>query len=133
MSETFHALKGSLGTPSLHVGNYPMFSSERDGTTTLSHAIGFRQDGSVLNLHYKLAGRGGMNQVRRQMRALVRDGEAAELCRDVAEKVADSKLNKHSSITEVAIVRDVYQFEEFFSGELAPAKREELARCTVRR
>ena len=112
---------------------YPMFSKERNGVTELSHPIGIREDGTTIDLHYRTVSRGGMNQVRRQIRKIIRNGDAKELCHDVAEYVARSKRKEYQDIVAVAIVTDTYDFHEFFSGNRTPRRRKVIARCAVKR
>lgn len=112
---------------------YPMFSEERHGTTQLSHAIGIRADGTTMSLHYRVVGSGGMNQVRRQIRKIVRSGDADELCRKVAAHVAQSRRTEYGELVEVAIVTDTYDFHEFFGSRRTPRRRLIVARCPVDR
>ncbi len=112
---------------------YPMFSKERHGATELSHPIGIREDGTTIDLHYRTVSRGGMNQVRRQIRKIIRNGDGKELCHDVAEYVAKSRRNEYQDIVSVAIVTDTYDFHEFFGGNRTPRRRKVIARCAVKR
>ena len=112
---------------------YPMFSKERHGVTELSHPIGIREDGMTIDLHYRTVASGGMNQVRRQIRKIIRNGDAKELCRDVAENVAKSRRKEYRDIVAVAIVTDTYDFHDFFSGNRTPRRRKVIARCAVER
>ena len=112
---------------------YPMFSKERHGVTELSHPIGIREDGTTIDLHYRTVSRGGMNQVRRQIRKIIRNGDGKELCHDVAEHVAKSRRKEYQDIVAVAIVTDTYDFHEFFSGNRTPRRRKVIARCAVKR
>lgn len=111
---------------------FPMFTTKREATTEISHPIGFRADGSSVDLHYKLAGGGGMNQIRRQIREIVKDDDADDLCKRVAKNVARSSRRDCSDVIEVAIVSDTYRYDLFFNGQPEPVEREFHARCGVR-
>ena len=112
---------------------FPMFTTVREGRTTLTHPIGIRADGSQVSLHYKVVGSGGMNQVRRQIRSRVKRGEAEELCRKIAERVARSDRQEHRDLVAVAIVRDRFELDPFFSGDRTPAERDIRARVEILR
>lgn len=112
---------------------YPMFSKKRSDETQVAHPIGIRADGSTVNLDYRVAGRGGMNQVRRQIRKIIRHGDADELCRNIAKQVARSDRPPYRELQSVAIVTDTYRFSDFFRGDHKPHKRKVEARCVIER
>ncbi len=112
---------------------FPMFTTVREGRTRLTHPIGIRADGSEVSLHYKVVGSGGMNQVRRQIRSRVKRGEAEELCREIAERVARSDRQEHRDLVAVAVVRDRFELDAFFSGDRTPAERDIRARVEIPR
>ena len=112
---------------------YPMFTKVRRERTYIYHPIGFQADGTVVNLSYRLAGSGGMNHMRRQMRRIVRAGYASDLCERVMKEVAASDKPELASIEAVAIVRSRYNIDAYFQGDRQPVKRKEHARMTVER
>jgi hypothetical protein len=111
---------------------YPMFSENPSDRQRVHYLIGFDAEGNRHLLPYHYAGRGGMNQVRRQMNRLVSAGEASELCRDVAERVAraGSRLRK---IGQVAVVTGTFRLSAYFTGRATPDAEQVRAQCAVRR
>lgn len=112
---------------------FPMFTNQRNAQTSLTHPLGFRRDGSEVNLPYWVVAGGGMNQVRHQIPRLIKQGKGEDLCAGVARTVARSQRDFYRDIVEVAIVKDRFQFDRFFHGDRTPAEREVLARCAVSR
>ena len=112
---------------------YPMFTSQRGSTTTLYHAVGRTQDGDTVNLPGKLAGAGGMNAVRRQMRKLCRDGRADQLAAQVSERLADSRLVNHNKIIAVDVVKSRYALESCIAESADPVSQEVLATHPIQR
>ena len=112
---------------------YPMFTSQRSNTITLYHAVGRTEDGDTVDLPGKLAGAGGMNTVRRQMRKMCRDGRADELAARVAERLADSRLANQHKIMAVEVVKSRYALESCIAESDDPVSREVLATHPVQK
>ena len=112
---------------------YPMFTARRGEDTGLIHPVGVRADGSEVDLHYRFADDGGMNQVRRQIRKRVRNGQADLLCEEIARNVAASRDPAVSDVVEVQLVDDDYHIRNFFAGQQEPHRRKVLVRCLVER
>lgn len=112
---------------------YPMFTTVRGGRTRVTHLIGLDEDGKRHQLHYKYAGMGGMNQVRRQINRAVREGRADALCRTVAERVAAKNDPDLAGVTTVQIVTGRYLLEDYFAGARRPVKEQVRASCPVER
>lgn len=110
---------------------YPMFSHERSNRTTLRRAVGLRADGSEVPLHYKLAGSGGMNQVRRQMRSRIKGGGAEELAQEIHDNLLET--SRYDDVVEILIVRDRFRLDRVMSGERTPDHRKVYVRMPVRR
>ncbi len=110
---------------------YPMFSEKRDPEQKVTHFIGIDPSGARQNLRYSLAGQGGLNQLRKQIRKKVSDMEADELCLQVASGV--NKRKKLRAITEVRIVTGTYNMYDYFSGQRSPLKERIHATCEVGR
>lgn len=112
---------------------YPMFTSQRSGTTTIYHAVGRTQDGDTVDLPGKLAGAGGMNTVRRQMRKMCQDGRAAELASKVAKRLAGSRLVNQHKIIAVEVVKSRYALESCIAESVDPVSQEVLATHPVQK
>ena len=96
---------------------YPMFTSRRGEVEEVVYIEGLDVRGEGRPLSYKLAGAGGLNQARRQIRRIVRDGWADSLCRAVAEKVARGGKRSLADVAEVRVVTGGYNLASYFSGE----------------
>lgn len=111
---------------------FPMFTGIRGGRTTVTHPVGILSDGSTVDLHYRVAGSGGMNKVRSQIRRRVGVGEARELCVEIAREIRLRRRDYPPGMVEVALVHDQYRFEDFFAGRRNPFDREFIARVEFR-
>jgi len=99
---------------------YPMFTKKRSGHVRLSYLVGITADGDEIPLHYKFAGRGGMNLVRKQILQTIRSGRTAELCHKVARRVARSTRRPIQDVALVAIVTGTFRSDEYFAGQTRP-------------
>ena len=97
---------------------YPMFSARRGDTAEVTYAQGVTSSGAHVPLHYSHIGTGGLNQVRRQLRRLVRDGGADETCRRVARRVARAPDSQLRDIVEVRVVTEEFVLDDFSAGQL---------------
>ncbi len=112
---------------------FPMFSEVRGETYKVAHLVGLDTEANRKLVSYKLAGTGGLNQVRRQIRKTVREGGAATLCQSVAERVAKSKQKSLASLSKIQIITGEYNLNEFFAGNKTPVKEITHATCNVER
>jgi hypothetical protein len=97
---------------------YPMFSARRGDTAEVTYAQGATSSGAHAPLHFKYIGAGGLNQVRRQLRRLVRDGGAEETCLRVAQRVASARDSQLRDIVEVRVVTGDFVLDDFSGGLL---------------
>lgn len=107
---------------------YPMFSAARSGTGTVHHLVGVDADGAEHPLHFRHAGTGGLNQVRRQINRRVREGRADVLARAVAASVARGAA---PSVVAVRVVTSRHRYDEFFAGNRTPRSRTVVAEAPV--
>lgn len=112
---------------------YPMFTSQRSSKMTIYHAVGRTQDGDTVNLPGKLAGAGGLNTVRKQMRKMCQNGRADELAAKVAERLAGSRLASQHKIMAVEVVKSRYALESCIAESVDPVSREVLATHPVQK
>ena len=112
---------------------YPMFTSQRSSTTTIYHAVGRTEDGDTVDLPGKLAGAGGMNTVRRQMRKMCQDGRSDELAARVADRLAGLRFANQHKIMAVEVVKSRYALESCIAESVDPVSREVLATHPVQR
>jgi len=112
---------------------YPMFSKKRAPTLRVSYLVGYDERGREQPIHCRYAGAGGLNQVRKQIRARVRQGKATTLCRQVAARVARKRGGRLADVKSVAVVTGVYDLEGYFRGNTEPVSVRIEAKCPVRR
>lgn len=112
---------------------YPMFSEKRSRTGTVNHLIGIDADGAEHVLSHRLAGAGGLNQVRRQITRRVREGRAGQLARTVAHNVARSVDPSAQRIERVRVVTSRHRYDDFFAGDRSPRSRRVHAEAPVPR
>jgi len=85
---------------------FPMFSEKRRPEMKVTYLVGLDGAGNRHKIPYKFAGNGGLNQVRKQIAAKVRLGEAEDLCGKVAQNLAKRKSKSYADLTEVRIVTE---------------------------
>lgn len=112
---------------------YPMFSVARTGTGKVHHLIGVDTAGHEHVLHFRHAGSGGLNQVRRQINRRVREGRADVLAALVATSVGTAESLPETSVKTVRVVTSKHRFDDFFAGDRVPRSRVVLAEATVAR
>lgn len=102
---------------------YPMFSARRHETGTVVHLMATDSDGYALMLHYRHAGTGGLNQVRRQIRRRVHEGAAAGLATTAATSVRASRRHEDRELVQVLVVSSEHHYDTFFAGDPTPVHR----------
>nr|MDQ3611509.1 hypothetical protein [Actinomycetota bacterium] len=99
----------------------------------VTHLVGLDARGGRHLLPHTLVGPGGLNQVRRQLRRLVRRGRAEQVCRDVARRLAADTGRRHAHIVEVRVVTGRYHFDDYFAGRRDPvAERVDASHAVAR-
>lgn len=109
---------------------FPMFSAKRSKTYKLHYVVGYDVNGNHHALSYKLSGKGGFNQVRRQIRKAAREGQGAALL----EKTANNMLakSKYTHIDRIVLVEGKYHLERYFTnGEKSPRSEKEIAQLKI--
>lgn len=108
---------------------YPMFSAKRAATYSAQTIYGVDGSGKRTVLPYRLAGTGGFNAVRRQLRVHVKEKRAAELCRGVAARLSRSSRRELAGIREIRIATQTHNVDAFFAGERTPLSEKVHAVC----
>lgn len=106
---------------------YPMFSARRAERVQIYHLVGITATGERRPIVYRLCGTGGLNQVRRQLRQLMREGWADELCERVAHEIARERSGAHADVVAVEAVRTEYNLVGYFSGDKRPLAQKHYA------
>jgi hypothetical protein len=107
---------------------YPMFSMPREGKAKMTYLVGVADDNRRVYLSYKLAGTGGMNQVRKIIRKRA-ESQPQKLCNKVAKAVA--KSSEYPGITQVKIVKGEFELEAFSNHDFTPIDSEIVCTCNV--
>ncbi|REE03569.1 hypothetical protein [Citricoccus muralis] len=130
---------------SFPLSTYPMFSDDRKDRTRIPHVAGFTADGDRMVPHYSHFGAGGLNQVRKQITRMVRQGRAVEVAQRYADALAEQqrrtagqgtspaaqRRRKEAGIVRVEIVRSRYFFDTYFAGNTTPQMETVHARADV--
>lgn len=129
---------------SFPLSTYPMFSEDRKGRTRVPHVVGFTAEGERVLPHHLHFGAGGLNQVRKQIARMVRQGRAVE----VAQRYADAlhaerdrstrgsspgaqRRRREAPIVQVEVVRSRFEFDAYYAGDRQPLTETVHARCIV--
>lgn len=112
---------------------YPMFTARRSATVKVTHLIGVDAAGRRYQIPYTYAGSGGLNQVRRQINRVVREGRAGVLCDLVAARIAVQQTGPLTEVTRVQLVIGKYRLADYFAGETSPVSESVLASSEVGR
>lgn len=130
---------------SFPLSTYPMFSDDRKDRTRIPHVAGFTADGDRIVPHYSHFGAGGLNQVRKQITRMVRQGRAVEVAQRYADALSEQqrrsagqgtspaarRRRKEAGIVRVEIVRSRYFFDTYFAGNTTPQMETVHARADV--
>lgn len=125
---------------SFPLSTYPMFAIDRRGQQGIRHVVGFTADGVRVPLHYNHYGRGGLNQVRRQVNRAARSKDAVKVAQHYADSLAKRPRPREREVEEVAVVRSRFVFDDYFgvgpdgtakTPDTNPASEKVLARCAV--
>lgn len=109
---------------------FPMFSAKRAKTQKLHYVVGYDENGIRRNISYKLTGKGGFNQVRRQIRKYAKNGRGDELLLKTAQKM--STKSKYRDIACIELVEGKYHVERYFlSGQKSPVSEIVIAHQTI--
>lgn len=120
-------------TDSFPLSYYPMFTKRRRPRAKVTHLMGVDGRGRRSPLPYTLAGRGGLNHVRKHLSRTVAAGRADELCRSVAASVARRDEPELAGVVSCEVVSGTYRLATYFSGRTAPvAERVHAAHPVVR-
>ena len=112
---------------------YPMFTTKRGATYNVTYLAASDAAGHRQGLSYRLAGSGGFNQVRRQIRKTARDGRADQLCACVAAKLAPRDGEPYIDLIDVHVLTGTFDIARYFSGDKMPVKEKIHATCSIER
>jgi hypothetical protein len=116
------------------LSNYPMFSTNKDVTTTVDQAVGIAKDGGATPLPPSALGTDEVLQARSTLARAVRGGKAAtaQLCTTIASRIASD--DAHAGVDRVEIRTVSFDSLEWFvNGVRTPTKQRPHASCPVTR
>lgn len=126
--------KDKVEEDSFPLSTYPMFSDDRKDRARIPHVAGFTADGERMVPHYSHFGAGGLNQVRKQVTRMVRQGRAVEVAQRYADALAAQRersaprgegpgavrRRREAGIVRVEVVRSRYFFDTYYAGNTTP-------------
>ena len=113
---------------------YPMFSKKRKTTYSMYYLVGYDIHQNRYNIHYKLAGTGGFNQVRRQIQKAGRSNNPQIFIQQLAEQIAQKKRLPYIEMERVELVKGYYHLENFFKKlDTLPIMEKTIALQTIKR
>jgi hypothetical protein len=137
--------KDKVEEDSFPLSTYPMFSDNRKDRTRIPHVAGFSAHGERIVPHYSHFGAGGLNQVRKQVTRMVRQGRAVEVAQRYADALAAQRVRpaprgggpgavrrrREARIVRVEVVRSRYFFDTYYAGNTSPQVETVHARADV--
>ncbi len=112
---------------SFPLSNYPMFSRKLpDPTVRLQYALGIAADGTRHHLPPKLIANEEVLQARVHLARTVARGGANELCRQIAQRLAETRApgGAFADVVEVRIVTGTHHAVDYLRSLGHPAKRQ---------
>ncbi len=116
---------------SFPLSHYPMFSARRAKTYSSPTLRAGDANGRLVTLHHRLAGSGGFNEVRRQLRTQIERGAADKVCTTVAKRLSRNQSGVYEGLQWVEVATGTHHLDAYFHGETQPRKVKVHARCAV--
>lgn len=110
---------------------FPMFSTRRPRKAGINYAVGVRADGTRTYLPSATLGSGGLNQVRRQLNRVVREGATAGYAVALAARVAARRGLR--DVVRVEIVRGRFDLDRCLLERVVQGTEKVLAAAPVPR
>lgn len=108
---------------------YPMFSARRPQKAGINYAVGVRADGTRCYLPSRMLGPAGINQVRRQLNRVIREGSAQGHAATIAARVASHQGLR--DVERIEIVRGRFDLDRCFLERAVRGKERALASVPV--
>jgi hypothetical protein len=112
---------------------FPMFSSGRGDLQTEHYVVGWDAPGNRSAIHFNnIAAGGSIVRIRRAtVGAMVRRGQAAQLCRAVSRRIAQRNLRALKPLVSLGVVTGTFSLSEYLRGNKAPVSEKVLATCSI--
>ncbi len=95
---------------------YPMFTNKRGEVYRQNYLVGIDAENDRIRIPYRFAGAGGgLNQVRRQINKMVREGHVNDLCVSVASRLSRRRSAPLNRVVRVRVVTGSYRLTDYFS------------------
>src|SRR5262245_37223361 len=112
---------------------YPMFSQKREPTESFYYVVGRDAQGARRLIPRKWISRGGQNQVRKNLRRIIKEDRGNELAKSIAKRLAQENEQPWSQIVSVAVVSRQYVMDDFFHGKKEPVSEKVFGSARVKR
>ncbi len=113
---------------------YPMFSKKRKATYGLYYFVGYDADQNRHKISYKIAGTGGFNQVRRQIKKAAKSSNADLYTKKVAERIIKRKEHPYDKLIKIELVKGYYHLEKYFlKQDTLPVHERKVAHYKIKR
>ena len=112
---------------------YPMFSQKREPTESFYYVVGRDAQGARHWIPRKYISRGGQNQVRKNLRRIIKEERADELAKSIAKRLAREDEQPWSQIVSVAVVSGQYVMDDFFHDKKEPVSEKVFGSARVKR
>lgn len=104
----------SKPTDNFPLSYYPMFSFERGTGYTLSYVVGYNTECKRYYIPYKLIGSGGFNQVRRQLRKMVKEDKCDQVLNRVVKRIRKQNEAPYNQLMKLELVTGRFNFNSYF-------------------
>lgn len=112
------------------LSNYPMFSLAKERKDArIVHVVGYSREGRHRPIPPEVLGTEEVMQAYQIVQVAIRRGQAADLCRGTAQRVAASA--DHADIEHLEVRSDHYDAIGYFAGQTRPHGTRVHARCDV--
>lgn len=114
---------------------FPMFSAGRADLLTEHYVTGWDAAGNRRAIHYSnIAPGGNIVRIRREtVAAMVRRGQAAQLCRDVSRRIVERNPRALRPVVSLDVVTGTFSLSEYLRGNKAPVAEKVHATCRIDR
>ncbi len=113
------------------LSHYPMFSALRGSEYSTPTLVAINAKGEKTIIPYHLAGGGGLNEVRRQVRTQIDNKKAKSLCRKLARRIARKEDWKVRDLSTVQVITATHNIDGYFAGNRQPVREKIHASCAI--
>ncbi len=112
---------------------YPMFAKKRSENYGLHYVVGQDTLGRRTRIHYKLAGTGGFNQVRRQINKARKKQGGVPFLEKVANNLSKKESDLYGRLVSLELVKGYYPLEGYFlNNDTIPVLERKIATYKIK-